>query len=156
MKGIFRTVSLAFAVLLSGMIPLAAAAEPGYQMSITGPKTARTGQAVILSARGVNPTNGYDVYFFSAITFDPKVVSTCPGGRNEAVNLAEQTNSGSILASSLREQQDTGGRWSVVFGGKVSRVGRTLICGYTHDGLGTALATTSFWITAVAQNKKLG
>ena len=153
MKSNFRTGIFAFAVLLAAGVPLAATADSGYQLSLHAPSM-RAGQAVVLTARGVNPTNGYDIYFFSALAFDPKVVSTCPGGTNEAVALAEQTKSGAILARTLREKQDAAGRWSVVFGAKLNRPGRTLICGYTHDGLDAVLATASLSVNAVGSAKK--
>ncbi len=138
----------AFAAFLLVFVPSLSRAEPGYELTLSGPKSVRAGQSVIVTARGVNPTNGYDIYFLSVIAFDSNVVSTCPAGTNEAVQLAQQTNSGAILARTLREQQDTAGRWSIVVGGRVGKPGRTLICGYTHDGLDSVMATATLSIMA--------
>lgn len=154
MKRTCTMMSCALAALLLAFIPLSTVAEPGYQISLSGRTTVHQGQSLILTASGVNPTNGYDVYFLTVIAFDPSVVSACPGGTNEAQQLAEQTNSGNILARTLREQQDTSGHWSIVVGGKATKPGRTLICGYTHDGLDSVMAKTSFSVNVLRSAAK--
>ena len=128
--------------------------SPGYSLSLSGPSSAQSGKSFVLTAKGVDPSDAGPVYL-DVDAFDAKVVTSCPGGYDEAYQLAARTNGG-VLANSVTEVRDSAGNWSIQVGGSAGDPGAVLICGYSHDTVGNTFASTSFPFTVTSAGQGAG
>jgi hypothetical protein len=129
-----------------GVLALGVAAGPafgaGYTLNLSGPPSATVGQPVIIQATGSNPADDFFSSWLDVSAIPASVVSTCPAGYFNAMQLAETTG-GEQISTALREDVDGAGNFSLPLGFTPSKAGRFLICGYTNDGATSTRATSS-------------
>jgi hypothetical protein len=116
-----------------------------YSLSLSAPPTGVVGRPMIIQATGANPADDFFSSWLDVAALPTSVLSTCPSGYLNASQVAGSTfaQGGENLATSLREDVDPAGTFSMPIGYTPSTSGRFLICGYTNDGATATLATAS-------------
>jgi hypothetical protein len=135
------------ALAVAGAAAGLASAADGFSLALVGPlDPAVAGQPAIVEIAGVNspPSEYHFMTWLQVDVFVPSVVPECPAGTGEANQLAAGTG-GAILTIAARGGQREG---RLVDPARVhaARPGPLLLCGYSYDDVGAALARASLMV----------
>ena len=116
-----------------------------YTLNLSAPATSGVGQPMIIQASGSNPPDDFFSSRLAIHAIPTSVLSACPADENNAFQIASNTfaEGGEVVTNHQREDVDTAGNFSMPVVHTPRKPGRFLLCGYTHDGATTTLATAS-------------
>jgi len=134
------TVGMA-AVMLAAIAPSAAAQEPGYTLTLTGPSSASVGQPAVYTASGIKPASDFFSSWLDVFAIPVSVLATCPTDYMNAVQIADATyaQGGDTVVRAVEiDRAETSFSKPVVHTPRIA--GQYLLCGYVDDGLHGTLA----------------
>jgi hypothetical protein len=122
----------------------AAAQEPGYSLTLSGPSSAAVGQPVAFTASGAKPVSEFFSSWIDVFAIPVSVLSTCPADHMNALQIADATfaQGGDTVVRALEVgRAETSFSKPVVHTPRLA--GQVLLCGYLNDGLHYEYATAS-------------
>jgi hypothetical protein len=123
----------------------AGANAPGYSLTLSGAPTGTVATPYQITGSGTDPTDQGALYL-EIDSFPGKFTTTCPSDYLTASQEASAAG-GSLVAFDERESFDSSGNFSNPNAFTAQSPGQWLFCGYTDDGAGDTLATTSLIAT---------
>lgn len=133
------------AVAVGGLVAATVAAAPvaadtHFSLSLTGPNSAATGQAVTMQATGTVPSSAFLNRYLNVYALPSSVVSSCPATYQSALQIKDNTTSqgGETVALSVPAE----GNFSIPVAWTPRYTGTFLLCGYLHEQVGTDASAT--------------